>query len=62
MSTLEHKEWLREDVDAWNERRRIKPFAANLEKEDFRNAGPGRQAVLPVPRKLPYRIVCCWTQ
>ena len=37
MSTLEHIELLRGGVDAWNERRRTKPFTPNLEGEDLQS-------------------------
>ena len=40
MYTLEHMEWLREGVDAWNERRRTKPFTPNLEEEDLQSCEP----------------------
>ena len=40
MSTLEHMEWLREGVGAWNERRRTKPFTPNLEEEDLTSCEP----------------------
>ena len=40
MSTLEHVEWLREGVGAWNERRRTKPFTPNFEEEDLRSCEP----------------------
>ena len=38
MSTVEHIEWLREGVDAWNERRSTKPFTPNLEGEDLQSS------------------------
>ena len=40
MSTLEHVEWLREGVGAWNERRRTKPFTPNLEEENLQRCEP----------------------
>ena len=40
MSTIEHIEWLRKGVDAWNERRRTKPFTPHLEGNDLQNFGP----------------------